>query len=466
MTSFPFARLLTFSLFFLTSFSLIAMEKPAKKSKEDQLWDAITEKELAKVQSLIRVNPTDTKPLDINHRYFHSANQSVLMHAIQIGDPRAIRLIAQVPGLDVTIKDRYGWSALSWAVFSDSAAPLQILVQFRKQFVPALDFNERRHYGQTALSYALEHEHVERALLLCQEDSVDPNIPDIATGYYALHHAMRGTDKESLRIIRLLIDKGAQINCKTRNDKSPLDLAFDRLLRDEGWDISPTRVIALLAFGSPVNHRPNSPQAVCFLYTINTRLLTYTGLITFCDQRGKESLIHGEGNSVWKETAWFLKELILGDWLDTSKARENIDKLVECGADLNARDTVYGMTRLMWAAARNHVGFFLVLIDHPEVDLNKTDNFGDTALHYAARNASSHCVRGLLEHPKTISGIRNVENKSALDLARMREYQHIIALFDGFIARKRAPIALWLRKSEHFNKLPWEIILKIAKLCR
>ena len=124
MKSYNFARLLTFSLFFITSFSLVGMEKPAEKSKEDQLWDAITKKELAKVQSLMRVDPTDTKPLDINHRYVHSANQTALMHAIQIGDPRVIRFIAQVPGLDVTIQDRNGWSALGWAVFSDSIAAI------------------------------------------------------------------------------------------------------------------------------------------------------------------------------------------------------------------------------------------------------------------------------------------------------------------------------------------------------
>ena len=42
---------------------------------------------------------------------------------------------------------------------------------------------------RTALNYALEKGHIEHALLLCQEDSVDPNIPASSTGFYPLHNA-------------------------------------------------------------------------------------------------------------------------------------------------------------------------------------------------------------------------------------------------------------------------------------
>ena len=223
MKSYHFARLLTLSLFFITSFSLVAMEKPAEKSKEDQLWDAITEKELAKVQSLIQVDPTDTKPLDINHRYAHSANQTALMHAIQIGDPRAIRFIAQVPGLDVTIQDDNGWSALGWSIFSDSTVSLQTLLQFGKQFVPPLDLNERCQNGRTALNHAVERGNVEQVKLLCNEEEVDPNQPTLSEWFSPLHNAIRGRDKKGLLMIRMLVDKGAHLEyCRTRSGLTPL----------------------------------------------------------------------------------------------------------------------------------------------------------------------------------------------------------------------------------------------------
>ena len=74
----------------------------------------------------------------------------------------------------------------------------------------------------------------------------------------------------------------------------------------------------------------------------------------------RESVIPAEGSSIWSETAYFFKELIFGSKIvGISKANDYWMKLKEAGADLNAGDTVYKMTRLMWAAARNHIPYLL-----------------------------------------------------------------------------------------------------------
>ena len=188
--------------------------------------------------------------------------------------------------------------------------------------------------------------------------------------------------------------------------------------------------------------------------------------VRFCEKVPRqELLITGEAGRVWTETGWFFKVLFFGGISNDIEMRKFITILKEQKADLNARDTVFGMTRIMWAATRNCWNLLDAWLSEPAVDVNAVDDFGNTALHYASGNGCVMTVALLLRDPRVISGKRNNDGRSPLALARRRNQQEVINLFDRLVAQKRAPIALWLRKSAHFDKLPWELILKIAKLC-
>ena len=54
------------------------------------------------------------------------------------------------------------------------------------------------------------------------KEGIDINIRDQKNGYSALHWA---AEKGQKKIVRLLIEKGANLNAKTKNNLTPLNLA-------------------------------------------------------------------------------------------------------------------------------------------------------------------------------------------------------------------------------------------------
>ena len=91
--------------------------------------------------------------------------------------------------------------------------------------------------------------------------------------------------------------------------------------------------------------------------------------------------------------------------------------------ELNRKDSLYGLTALMWAAALGNFSLCRLLLGHPQINLTATDHFGDTALHYAARNGHSNIVALLLTYPEALGILRNHAGATAYDLAKMRDHK-------------------------------------------
>ena len=68
------------------------------------------------------------------------------------------------------------------------------------------------------------------------------------------------------------------------------------------------------------------------------------------------------------------------------------------GADVNNKDCD-GTTALMWAVMKSHNLIVKLLFDQPRVKVNEKDNWGRTALHYAAYGNNPEGARLLLLHP-------------------------------------------------------------------
>lgn len=92
-----------------------------------------------------------------------------------------------------------------------------------------------------------------------------------------------------------------------------------------------------------------------------------------------------------------------------ARSEEAAKLLLDSGADVNARDVVYGRTPFLATGQR-------ILLDRG-ADINATDNAGQTALMYAVRAADIEGVRQLIERGANVN-VQDEEGETALSLAQ------------------------------------------------
>ena len=74
---------------------------------------------------------------------------------------------------------------------------------------------------------------------------------------------------------------------------------------------------------------------------------------------------------------------------------------IKSGADVNAEDD-YGRTALYWAAYYG-LGDCIKLLLAAKADVNTKDNYGQTALHWAANRGHANCIKLLLAAKATVN---------------------------------------------------------------
>ena len=75
---------------------------------------------------------------------------------------------------------------------------------------------------------------------------------------------------------------------------------------------------------------------------------------------------------------------------------EAVETAIDNGADVNEEDYVGARTGLMWALLESHNDVVEVLLQHPEIDVNKVDFCGQTAPHFAVARDNEEGLELLL----------------------------------------------------------------------
>ena len=110
--------------------------------------------------------------------------------------------------------------------------------------------------------------------------------------------------------------------------------------------------------------------------------------------------------------------------------------LLSHGANINKKDN-NGCTALHYAACENSKEAVELLISHG-ANINEKDNYGETALHYAASNNSKEIVELLISHGANINA-KDKDGETALHRAARINGEEIVDLLisHGAYQRKR-----------------------------
>ena len=394
----------------------LSKEIMAHGSKVEQLLEALDKSGLPGAEKgALKAIKVLIKDVGINFQFPTKRYTTPLMLAIAQGNPKVLKFLLSTPGLDISIKDQDGWGVLHHAVTSN-AASLALLLEYSGDLTPALDFNERSKGGVTPVWYAVQQGNLAAVQLLCGKDKVNPNIPALDfDGTYPLHEALTGVNTDQLHMIRLLADKGADMNGQSLTSRrTPLELAMIRQQEEHSaFPMAPDRIIALLALGAAPKKtisREDGPAIQVAVHSIET-------ILDNC------SVTRSQGRTVVVFTR-LASNILLDACFRTAvmgtDPKEHLDLLHILAkiAHPNSRDRVYGMTALMWAAACGHLELAKQILYHPKVAIFGIDDFGDTALHYAARNGHAEVVVLLLALNKESAAIRNRNGKTAYELPK------------------------------------------------
>jgi ankyrin repeat protein len=174
----------------------------------------------------------------------------------------------------------------------------------------------------------------------------------------ALHHA---AIFRHLEVARILIRAHSDVNIKDNEGATPLvylarDTELVRLLLEAGAEVN---VKATFATPLIIAAHSGNAEAVKLLLQAGADVHATGGLLGYT---ALMSAAQGEGDT------------------------ETMSLLIRVGADVNARREGTGETALMGAAFKGRTDAMRYLLA-AGADVNARDNQGDTALHYAAKNA-------------------------------------------------------------------------------
>lgn len=483
---------------------------------QEKFYDAVLANDTFIINKLIEAGS-----VDINHKKPHCVVKKTdrdgivneedwydltpLMLAIRNNCNRlTLRTLINAPHHDLLTIDKNGFTAFHHACWKQKTTEALEMLLSHPAAKAAIDMklppapNKATH---TSLTLAISQKMVNHVALLCKHGAnpnfpverliapvnPDSTVPPVELLQFPIHlalgdfHSVR--KKENLIMIRILADAGAHMesfmhNSRDNSSHTALQIAF--LNKTSAVFDNYDFLWALIALGADHKKIP----ADKWKETIHARMFTLD------PSHSKPVTRHLFEICALAPLAYSTGMIFL-----------SLHEIVAEGGNPNAHGTnleiaPYDITPLMWCGVHNlcaHIKVMLNIEPVPtsiatpcivtlvlydlnqiynsyvrstdnvnKVNVNETDAFGDTALHYAARNGSADAVRLLLSHPRILDGKKNSSNKRPLDLARMNKRDSVVNVFERLITA-RVRLATSLGKSRLIGHFPSEVRAAIAR---
>lgn len=346
---------------------------------------------------------------DINQYYGYSLN--ALLVASILNSYNSVKAIVEL-NADVNTTDQIGITPLMFTTEKDGEQSAKILLS-RKE----IEIDKKNYDGATALIMAIQHGSL-KVLKLLIEAGADINIVD-NNGENAL---IKAIIKKDYTCATYLIKSGANINYSDKYGRTPLiiaseynDLIMVETLIDKEVDISKKDNNGNSAFIiAAIN---NNFRIVKFLWMTNkiSEKEIIQSLIKAAMNDCNDSVKTIIELSKQKKEIAFIA-LIAGCY---SNKINIVKSCLEYDCDIDEGHYL-GITPLMVACCMNNIAIVDLLIEN-NVDINKSDEEGKTALMYAASKSNQEIIRLLL---------RNGANKDSKDKFG-KTYEDYLKVFDS-----------------------------------
>ena len=383
-----------------SGFLVVERESPINKSA--QFHKISKETKIAIAKLLI------DRGADVNIKFSNNVGVAIgtslsLLHTTAFTGEREIAEMLIEKGVDINARDGKGETPLHWAVRNGQNGVVELLISH------GANINIKNHQDRTPLqiftaperSYSVSPSARKIARLLVSKGADSqlnskqllklglqydvreivarflPEDADMSQAGSFLHSA---ANYGSLDIVKLLINRGINVNVRDENSNTALHFAVKE---------RHARVISFLVRqGADVNARNKSGYAplhsFCYYYgnneaNIASILLENGANVNIKDNHGRTPIYYWKPNSLSKH-----------------KKLDELDFLIREGADVNAID-FYGFTPLHWLAQSKNpdITHATLLISHG-AQVNAKDFYGQTPLYWAMRRRNADLV-SLLE---------------------------------------------------------------------
>jgi ankyrin repeat protein len=271
---------------------------------------------------------------------------TTLHEAASGGNRETLELLIE-KGLDVNATDKHGMTPLHWAVeFGqyNQEEIVELLIAAGAQ----VWIDNRAGISPLEESLITDNQTIANLLVRC----IDINTPD-DSGNTPLHRAVR---KNNVKLVKILIEHGANVNAKDKQGDTPLYVAANYVRNKE--------IVNLLMTEGAEKGREKEPKLPPVsqdqLLQDLKKLVSNGGNIDTSDGFGRTSL-HKASRHGFKDVVNFL---------------------ITNGANPNAIDKL-GFTPLQYAVMHSQLEIAKILIDHGANVNAKTNKRGYTALHFA-----------------------------------------------------------------------------------
>jgi ankyrin repeat protein len=347
----------------------------------------------------------------------------------------ALFLIEQ-PGININQTCELNGNTALMRLIKDRTFELSQRIQIAKMLLEkGTNIHIKNQDKQTALQLAVFYDEPQIAHLAIEigelellkpllDKQKNINIRD-EHGFSPLHHAIL---RNNLQIIELLIAKGADINSQDPHGYTPLILANTtdsaNILLKHGANLHTKTTYGITALMSATLKGNAAMIELLAQHGANVKETTGPGFNILMLVPSAPSLFHEDGEPPYSP-------------------EKIIELLIKYGADIHAK-TNDGANILVAFVVnyRNphkdsdvHFKRILDFLISKGIDINAQDNYGNTALMYAAMGTNTSKIQSLLNAGAKWD-IKNKEGQSALNLAITEKHKEIIKVLEDWIRDK------------------------------